>query len=50
MVVTSVKVLALRHMNLSLDMVIDFMKCFPCLENLYIKLRKDHIQVTKHTP
>ncbi|KAF8731375.1 hypothetical protein HU200_016433 [Digitaria exilis] len=41
MVMPSVKVLALTHANLSLDVVIDFMKCFPCLENLYVKINKE---------
>ncbi|GJM97550.1 hypothetical protein PR202_ga14485 [Eleusine coracana subsp. coracana] len=35
-VVPSVKVLALSNMRLSLDVVINFMKCFPCLDKLYI--------------
>ncbi|CAN6164375.1 unnamed protein product [Urochloa humidicola] len=35
-VICSVKVLAITTYNLSLDMVIDFMRCFPCLEKLYI--------------
>jgi hypothetical protein len=33
----TVKVLALRLEYLDLDIVINFMKCFPCLEKLYIK-------------
>ncbi|CAN6196702.1 unnamed protein product [Urochloa humidicola] len=36
-VVPSVKILALMNAHLSLDVVINFMKCFPCLEKLYIK-------------
>ncbi|CAD6264242.1 unnamed protein product [Miscanthus lutarioriparius] len=35
--VPSVKILALLNLHLSLDMVVDVMRCFPCLENLYIK-------------
>ncbi|GJN24304.1 hypothetical protein PR202_gb12038 [Eleusine coracana subsp. coracana] len=38
--VNHVKVLALTHINLSLDVVIDIMKCLPRLENLYIKMAK----------
>ncbi|CAL5077800.1 unnamed protein product [Urochloa decumbens] len=36
-VVPSVKVLALSYVTLSLDFVIDLIKCFPCLEKLYIQ-------------
>ncbi|KAL6841395.1 hypothetical protein ACP4OV_028913 [Aristida adscensionis] len=39
-VVQSIKVLSLLQDNLSLDVVINFMKCFPCLENLYIKTHR----------
>ncbi|CAD6227088.1 unnamed protein product [Miscanthus lutarioriparius] len=42
-VVPTVKILALMQSHLSLDAVIDIMKCFPCLETLYIK-------VTEPTP
>ncbi|XBJ19263.1 hypothetical protein VPH35_010256 [Triticum aestivum] len=37
--VRTVKILAI-HMNSNLDMVIDLMRCFPCLEKLYIKIHK----------
>ncbi|TKW20805.1 hypothetical protein SEVIR_4G113000v4 [Setaria viridis] len=42
-VASSVKILAICIFNLSLDMVIDLMRCFPCLEKLYIQscLAKD---------
>ncbi|TVT97153.1 hypothetical protein EJB05_57612 [Eragrostis curvula] len=33
----NMKVLALSQRHLSLDVVINFMKCFPCLEKLYIE-------------
>ncbi|KAG2610375.1 F-box/LRR-repeat protein At3g26922-like [Panicum virgatum] len=36
-VASSVKILAISIINLSLDMVIGLMRCFPCLEKLYIK-------------
>lgn len=36
-VVRTVKILAV-HMNFNLDMVIDLMKCFLCLEKLYMKV------------
>ena len=37
-VMRTVKVLALWLDNLRLDVVINFMKCFPCMEKLYIKV------------
>ncbi|XBH89826.1 FBD-associated F-box protein At5g60610-like isoform X1 [Triticum dicoccoides] len=36
-VVQTVKILALDMHNLSLDTVIELMRCFPCLEKLYIQ-------------
>uniref|UniRef100_A0A0D9WXP2 Uncharacterized protein n=1 Tax=Leersia perrieri TaxID=77586 RepID=A0A0D9WXP2_9ORYZ len=36
-VVRTVKVFAIDDGDLSLDMIINFMRCFPCLEKLYIK-------------
>ncbi|XBJ19259.1 hypothetical protein VPH35_010252 [Triticum aestivum] len=38
-VVRTVKILAI-HMNVNLDMVISLMRCFPCLEKLYMKIHK----------
>ncbi|XBJ19255.1 hypothetical protein VPH35_010249 [Triticum aestivum] len=38
-VVRTVKTLAM-HSNFNLHMVIDLMRCFPCLENLYMKIQK----------
>ncbi|PUZ68267.1 hypothetical protein GQ55_2G012200 [Panicum hallii var. hallii] len=35
--VQNVKILAITQLDLSLDVVINFLKCFPCLEKLYIK-------------
>ncbi|KAL6639378.1 hypothetical protein ACP70R_023108 [Stipagrostis hirtigluma subsp. patula] len=36
-VMRTVKVLGLYNLDLSLDVIINFMRCFPSLENLYIK-------------
>ncbi|KAG0542440.1 hypothetical protein BDA96_02G104300 [Sorghum bicolor] len=46
-VLPSVKVLALTHIRLSLDEVIAFMRCFPCLENMYIKISTAYRQGIK---
>ncbi|BAT00782.1 Os07g0242700 [Oryza sativa Japonica Group] len=42
-VARGVKVLALDIDNLSLDMAIDFMRCFPSLEKLYIRVISLHL-------
>ncbi|CAM0949242.1 unnamed protein product [Alopecurus aequalis] len=39
-VVHSIKILAVCFDDLSLDTIIDLMKCFPCLEKLYIESSK----------
>ncbi|KAE8774004.1 Serine/threonine-protein phosphatase PP2A-1 catalytic subunit [Hordeum vulgare] len=39
MVVHTVKTLSISVRPLSVDMVIDLMSCFPCLEKLYIQIR-----------
>jgi hypothetical protein len=36
--VRTVKILAVDMRALSLDAVIDLMRCFPCLEKLYIQV------------
>uniref|UniRef100_A0ACD5XMD2 Uncharacterized protein n=1 Tax=Avena sativa TaxID=4498 RepID=A0ACD5XMD2_AVESA len=36
-VVSTVKILAISMKTLSLDMVIELMRCFPCLEKMYIQ-------------
>ncbi|CAL4957428.1 unnamed protein product [Urochloa decumbens] len=40
-VMRTVKVLALRFYKLRPDVIFNFMKCFPCLEKLYIKTHGD---------
>ncbi|KAM3411706.1 hypothetical protein ACQJBY_003395 [Aegilops geniculata] len=40
MVVPTIKILAV-HMNFNLDMVIELLKCFVCLEKLYMKIQTD---------
>ena len=34
----TVKILAAHIKNLNMDVIIDLMRCFPCLEKLYIKV------------
>ncbi|KAM0929618.1 hypothetical protein ACQ4PT_001637 [Festuca glaucescens] len=44
----TVKVLALDHVGPDLDAVLDFLKCFPCLESLYIILHPRRFQDPYH--
>jgi hypothetical protein len=44
-VVSTVKTLAFKMNPLSLDLVIDLMRCFPCLEKLYIQVDEMDFQV-----
>ncbi|XP_039804257.1 uncharacterized protein LOC120668572 isoform X2 [Panicum virgatum] len=46
-VMRSVRVLALLNSNLILDVIINFMRCFPCLEKLYIKTNTSGMENTK---
>nr|XP_051185012.1 uncharacterized protein LOC127299137 [Lolium perenne] len=51
MVVRNVKILALRMEPLSLDVLIELMRCFPCLEKLYIQrwsTRENNLWRRKH--
>jgi len=41
-VVRNVKILAVKSRHINLDMVLDLMKFFPCLEKLYIKVTVLH--------
>ncbi|KAK1644115.1 hypothetical protein QYE76_061920 [Lolium multiflorum] len=39
-IMPTLKVFALDYVGPNLDVVLDFLKCFPCLESLYIKLQE----------
>nr|TKW20807.1 hypothetical protein SEVIR_4G113101v2 [Setaria viridis] len=39
----SIKILAISICNLSLDMVISYMRYFPCMEKLYIQVTINHL-------
>ena len=41
-VVSSIKILAVVIDMLSLDTIIDLMRCFPCLEKLYVQVMLLH--------
>lgn len=43
-VVRTVKVLALESIGLNLDSVVGLLRCFPCIEKLYVQVR---IMLTK---
>ena len=45
-VVRNVKILAVKSRHINLDMVLDLMKFFPCLEKLYIKVTVLHYTTT----
>jgi hypothetical protein len=42
-VVCTVKILAITLYTFDLDMVADMMRCFPCLEKLYVKVMVLHL-------